>query len=47
MFYSTLAVIACAGAAAVLHLPEIGREGDPRWAVITRTGTAATPFRSH
>ena len=46
VLYSTLAVIACAGAAAVLHLPEIGREGDPRWAVITRTGTAATRSRS-
>jgi MFS family permease len=46
MLYSTLAVIACAGAAAVLHLPEIGREGDPRWAVITRTRTAATPSPS-
>jgi MFS family permease len=41
MFYGTLAVIACAGAAVVFHLPEIGREGDPRWAVITRAGTGA------
>lgn len=36
--YLTLTVIALLGAATVRRLPEIGREGDPRWAVIT-TGT--------
>lgn len=35
--YLTLAVVAISGALAVLRLPEVGREGDPRWAVITRT----------
>lgn len=40
--YVTLAVIALAGAVAVLRLPEIGHEGDPRWALITRTSTPAT-----
>ena len=34
--YSTLAVFAVAGAALVLRLPELGKEGDPRWALITR-----------
>lgn len=35
-FYIALAVFGVVGAIAVLRLPEIGREGDPRWAVITR-----------
>jgi MFS family permease len=35
--YVTLAVLGIAGALAVLRLPEISREGDQRWAVITRT----------
>ncbi|MDZ4046342.1 MAG: MFS transporter [Rhodoglobus sp.] len=34
--YIALAALAVLGALAVLRLPEIGREGDPRWAVITR-----------
>jgi len=34
--YVTLAAFAVAGALCVLRLPEIGREGDPRWALITR-----------
>lgn len=34
--YVALAALAVLGALAVLRLPEIGREGDPRWAVITR-----------
>lgn len=38
--YLTLAVIALLGAAAVFRLPELGREGDPRWAVITRGAPA-------
>lgn len=36
MLYVVLAVVALAGAAAVVRLPEIGHEGDPRWAPITR-----------
>jgi MFS family permease len=35
-FYGVLAVLAVVGAGAVLRLPEIGREGDARWAAITR-----------
>jgi MFS family permease len=34
--YFVLAALAVLGALAVLRLPELGREGDPRWAVITR-----------
>ncbi|WP_052357546.1 MFS transporter [Leifsonia aquatica] len=34
--YLVLAVLGLIGAAFVLRLPELGREGDPRWAVITR-----------
>ncbi|GAB3598617.1 MFS transporter [Microbacterium tumbae] len=34
--YVTLAVIGIVGALLVLRLPEIGREGDPRWAQISR-----------
>jgi MFS family permease len=34
--YIALAALAVLGAAAVLRLPEIGKEGDPRWALITR-----------
>jgi predicted MFS family arabinose efflux permease len=42
--YVTLAVIAIVGALFVLRLPELGREGDPRWALITRESvTTATP----
>lgn len=40
--YLVLAVFGIAGALAVLRLPELGREGDPRWAVITR-GESQTP----
>jgi MFS family permease len=39
--YIVLAVLGLVGAAFVLRLPELGREGDPRWAVITR-GAAPT-----
>ena len=35
-FYLLLAVFGLAGAIAVLRIPEIGREGDPRFAPITR-----------
>ncbi|MFE2093464.1 MFS transporter [Streptomyces sp. NPDC059460] len=34
--YLSLAVLVVAGIATVFRLPEIGREGDPRWAPITR-----------
>lgn len=34
--YLVLAVFGIAGALLVLRLPELGREGDPRWALITR-----------
>ena len=34
--YVTLALFAIAGALLVLRLPEIGKEGDPRWALITK-----------
>ncbi|WP_226356827.1 MFS transporter [Pseudonocardia sp. ICBG601] len=34
--YLVLAVVAVLGGVAVLRIPEIGREGDPRWAPITR-----------
>lgn len=34
--YLVLAVLGVVGAVFVLRLPELGREGDPRWAVITR-----------
>jgi MFS family permease len=34
--YLALAVLAVAGALLVLRLPELGKEGDPRWALITR-----------
>jgi MFS family permease len=34
--YVALAVLAVLGALAVLRLPELGREGDARWALITR-----------
>jgi MFS family permease len=34
--YVTLAVFGILGALFVLRLPELGREGDPRWAQITR-----------
>lgn len=34
--YVTLAVLGLIGAFFVLRLPELGREGDPRWALITR-----------
>lgn len=34
--YLVLAVLGVIGALLVLRLPELGREGDPRWALITR-----------
>lgn len=34
--YLVLAVFGIVGAIFVLRLPELGREGDPRWALITR-----------
>jgi MFS family permease len=34
--YVALAVLAVLGALAVLRLPELGREGDPRWALLIR-----------
>lgn len=36
MLYVTLAALGIVGALFVLRLPELGREGDPRWALITR-----------
>jgi MFS family permease len=39
--YILLAVLGVLGALAVLRLPEIGNEGDPRWAVITRADELA------
>jgi len=41
--YVTLAVFGIVGAFFVLRLPELGREGDPRWAVITRGEAAPAP----
>ena len=41
--YVTLAILAVIGALAVLRIPEIGREGDPRWALITREAPAVAP----
>lgn len=38
--YVTLALLGILGALFVLRLPELGREGDQRWAVITRGETA-------
>lgn len=38
--YLVLAVVAVLGGLAVLRIPERGREGDPRWAVITRADRA-------
>ncbi|MGV3713074.1 MFS transporter [Pseudolysinimonas sp.] len=38
--YLVLAVFGIIGALFVLRLPELGREGDPRWAVITRGETS-------
>jgi MFS family permease len=40
--YITIACVALLGAVAVLRLPEIGREGDRHWAVITRGGPVLT-----
>ena len=40
--YLTLAVLGLLGAVTALRLPEIGREGDPRWALITRGEQTAT-----
>jgi MFS family permease len=43
--YASLAVFAVVGAILVTRLPELGHEGDPRWALITRlrsTSTSAT-----
>jgi len=45
--YLTLAVAGLVGAGLVLRLPEIGKEGDPRWAQIRRSDlVAATPAES-
>jgi len=41
--YLTLAVLVVAGVATVFRLPEIGREGDPRWALLTRDRAHVTP----
>jgi MFS family permease len=41
--YVALAVLALVGAALVLRLPELGREGDPRWAQITRPAPEPAP----
>jgi MFS family permease len=41
--YIALACAALAGGLAVFRLPEMGREGDARWAAITR-GTASAPL---
>lgn len=41
VLYVTLAVFGIAGALAVVRLPEIGREGDRRWAAITRVSVQA------
>jgi MFS family permease len=38
--YLTLAALAVAGALLVLRLPELGNEGNPRWALITRPTVA-------
>jgi hypothetical protein len=43
--YILLAVLGILGALAVLRLPEIGNEGDPRWAVITRADELAAVER--
>lgn len=40
--YTTLAVLAIIGALFVLLLPELGREGDKRWALITREADEPT-----
>jgi MFS family permease len=37
-FYLVLAAFGVVGAIAVMRIPEIGREGDPRFASITRPG---------
>ena len=37
-FYLMLAALGLVGAIAVLRIPEIGQEGDPRFAPITRPG---------
>ena len=36
LLYVAIAVLGLIGAALVLRLPELGHEGDPRWALITR-----------
>jgi hypothetical protein len=41
--YVTLAVLGIIGAMFVLRLPELGREGDARWAQITREDLVAAP----
>jgi MFS family permease len=41
--YILLAVFGIAGAFAVVRIPELGREGDPRWAQITRGDAAPAP----
>jgi MFS family permease len=41
LLYVAIAVLGLIGAALVLRLPEMGREGDPRWALLTKI-TATT-----
>ncbi|GAA1664574.1 MFS transporter [Microbacterium lacus] len=41
LLYVVLGIAALIGALAVLRIPEIGREGDPRFAAITRTSASA------
>jgi MFS family permease len=41
LFYGVLAVLAALGTLAVARIPEIGREGDARWAPITRAARTA------
>jgi MFS family permease len=40
LLYVAIAVLGLVGAALVLRLPEMGHEGDPRWAAITKPTTA-------
>lgn len=46
VLFVTLAVLGVVGAVTVIRLPEIGREGDPRWAPITRGETVPTGVAS-
>jgi hypothetical protein len=36
LLYVAIAVLGLIGAVLVLRLPELGHEGDPRWALLTR-----------